>query len=173
MVDNQVATKIDNTKFSISAQAIAALRYHEGVVPTYYNDPANCTYGVGTLVHLGPCTSEELHTEMTDEMIKKSLEDALKWAQRTVRQRVTNVQLTQEQFDGLVSFVYNRGPIRSRAVLKLIDANDYVGAVKEMKRSVYLKIKDKKTGKSIMKLMPGLVTRRAAESRSFVEAAKK
>ena len=46
-------------------------------------------------------------------------------------------------------------------------------SVKEMKRSVYLKIKDKKTGKSTMKLMPGLVARRPAESGSFAEAAKK
>jgi GH24 family phage-related lysozyme (muramidase) len=50
----------------MSAAGIAALRQHEQVVLNYYPDQAgNCTYGIGTLAHLGPCTPVELQRPVT------------------------------------------------------------------------------------------------------------
>ncbi|MGF6855362.1 hypothetical protein OKW29_004249 [Paraburkholderia sp. CI3] len=48
-----------NDVMKMSAGGYAALRVNEGVVMHYYNDApvnGNCTWGVGTLAHLGPCT---------------------------------------------------------------------------------------------------------------------
>jgi lysozyme len=45
----------------LSAAGWAALRTREHAVLHYYSDVANnCTYGIGTLAHHGPCTDEEL-----------------------------------------------------------------------------------------------------------------
>lgn len=161
-------SKIDNGQFSMSAQGLATLKYHENVVPSYYNDPAqNCTYGIGTLVHFGSCTAEELQTEVTNEMIMKSLENALVWAQKAVRTRITQTQLNQAQFDALVSFVYNRGEKKSALVLALVDKHDFPAVVSYMNSVVYGAVVDKKTNKKVKKLLHGLVARRLSESAPF------
>lgn len=43
------------------AAGLSALSDHEGAILRYHDDSAdNFTFGMGTLAHVGPCTSEEL-----------------------------------------------------------------------------------------------------------------
>ena len=164
-------SKSGNSALTMSAKGLAALKQHENVVQSYYNDPAdNCTYGVGTLVHFGPCMAAELHTKVSSALIATSLNSALDDAQRTIKSRVKNTQLTQEQFDALTSFVYNRGPGGSRNVLKLINEGKFDEANMHMKQVIYGTVKDRKTGKKVKKVLPGLVVRRDYEARPFKAA---
>lgn len=161
-------SKDGNAALSVSAKGLSTLTQHEHLVPSYYNDPAdNCTYGVGTLVHFGPCTAVELQTQVTQQQITASLNSALDEAQRTIKRRVKNTQLTQEQFDALTSFVYNRGPGASRHVLKLIDEGKLDEAGQDMQKVIYGTVKDRKTGKKVKQVLPGLVTRRNYEAAPF------
>lgn len=162
------AAKANNAGLSVSAKGLATLTQHEHLVPSYYNDPAdNCTYGVGTLVHFGPCTAAELHTQVTSQQITTSLNSALDDAQRTIKNHVKNTQLTQDQFDALTSFVYNRGAGGSRHVLKLIDEGKLDEAGRDMQQIIYGTVKNKKTGKKVKQILPGLVTRRNYEAGPF------
>ena len=55
-----------NEHMQMSAAGLAALREREHAVLRYYNDVANnCTYGVGTLAHHGPCTADESQRPVT------------------------------------------------------------------------------------------------------------
>ncbi|CAB3763524.1 hypothetical protein LMG29660_04780 [Burkholderia puraquae] len=48
-----------NENMRLSEAGWAALCDREQAVMHYYNDQANnCTFGVGTLAHSGPCTPE-------------------------------------------------------------------------------------------------------------------
>lgn len=162
------ASTTGNTALGMSAKGLATLTQHEHLVPSYYNDPAdNCTYGVGTLVHFGPCTAAELHTKVTQQQITTSLNSALDDAQKTIKSRVKNTQLTQEQFDALTSFVYNRGAGAARHVLKLIDEGKLDEAGRDMQKVVYGTVKDRKTGSKVKQVLPGLVTRRNYEATPF------
>jgi GH24 family phage-related lysozyme (muramidase) len=99
-----------NENLRMSAAGYAELRLSEGAVMRYYNDIANnYTFGVGTLVHNGVCTAEELRTPVTEEQVNEQLTVRVHVAERAVRAAVPNVELTQAQFDSLVSFVYNVG----------------------------------------------------------------
>ena len=163
--------EVDNRKLSLSSAGTVQLQRYEGLHKSYYNDPAgHCTYGVGTLVHMGPCTAEELHTPVSDQMIALSLQAALADTQRLIKKRVTKTQLTQEQFDALTSFVYNRGGPRSERVLKLIDHGDFKTARAQMNRVIYGTVSDPKTGKPVKKALPGLILRRRAETRPFANS---
>ncbi|MBL5829218.1 lysozyme [Serratia fonticola] len=72
-----------------------------------------------------------------------------------------NVLLTQNQFDALVSLVFNigAGNFRASTLLKKLNIRDYDGAAKEFLRWV----------NAGGKMLPGLVRRREAESRLFLE----
>ncbi|WP_242540457.1 lysozyme inhibitor LprI family protein [Trinickia mobilis] len=53
----------------MSHVGLTALRIRERAVLHYYNDIAdNCTHGVGTLAHHGPCTEDELRRPVTPAM---------------------------------------------------------------------------------------------------------
>lgn len=63
-----------NEGMSLSDQGYGELRLSEGVRMEYCNDQANhCTFGVGTLVHHGPCTAEEMQQTVTPEMANTAL----------------------------------------------------------------------------------------------------
>ena len=70
-----------------------------------------------------------------------------------------NVPLNQNEFDALVSFVFNLGcgNFRKSTLLKMLNDSDYEGAGMEFRRW------DKGGGK----VLPGLVRRRLAEQRLF------
>lgn len=76
---------------------------------------------------------------------------------------VTPVELDQNQFDALCSFVFNigQGEYATSTLRKKLKIGDYTGASAEFGRWIY------GTVDGVKKVMPGLITRRAAERALF------
>jgi len=164
-----------NQCLTLSAAGQNELTRREGVVRHYYNDAANnCTYGVGTLAHLGSCTADELHTQLTDQQMATSLHHGVHIAENAVRRNVTHHRLTQRQFDALVSFTYNVGTGGARNVLRLVDQGHLEDAAHLMKQYTNATVygadgqpERDKNGDIITRVLPGLVSRRRDESAPF------
>ena len=75
--------------------------------------------------------------------------------------RLVLVALTQNQYDSLVSFVFNigEGKFKKSTLLRKLNAKDYIGAAEEFPKWVYSK------GKKLN----GLVARRDAEKALFLK----
>jgi GH24 family phage-related lysozyme (muramidase) len=87
-----------NADQTISASGVAAIRDGEGLRNggAHYNDIANnCTVGLGTLVHHGPCTAAELAQPADQQANDASLARRIADAEATVRRRVGDRQLTR------------------------------------------------------------------------------
>jgi lysozyme len=135
----------------------------------YYNDIANhCTYGAGTLVHHGPCTAEEMQQTVTTEMVNSSLAVRVHVAEAAVRAGVPDVQLTQSQFDALVSFVYNVGATGARAALAGANRNAPADVAAHMQANVYVHPRDAQGRRGAPRRLQGLVNRRQRESAPFL-----
>jgi lysozyme len=68
-----------------------------------------------------------------------------------------HVELTQGQFDALVSFAYNCKGWRTSDLIRLVNARDFNGAANEFPKWCH----------AGAEILPGLVTRRAAEQKLF------
>lgn len=157
-----------NDRLRTSAAGLASLRQREGAVLRYYNDIANnCTFGVGTLVHAGPCTIEELNRPVTVEQINVQLSTNVRTAEAAVKRRVRDTDLTQAQFDSLVSFAFNVGASGARRALDAANRGNYDSVIRHMEESVYVRPRDA-MGRPLQAIrVPGLVNRRAEESAAF------
>jgi lysozyme len=164
-----------NQYLSLSHNGRNHLMRREGVVAHYYNDDANnCTYGVGTLAHLGPCTPAELQTPVSNQDVVTNLNQGIDVAANAVRQSVTNRHLTREQFDALVSFTYNVGAGGARNVLRQVNDGDLDRAVHTMQQFTHATVRGPNgqpqrdaNGHIITRVLPGLVHRRHEESIPF------
>jgi GH24 family phage-related lysozyme (muramidase) len=149
------------------------LQNREKKMMRYYDDmgpgKGNCTVGYGSKVHRDPCTAKELATPVTEEFVQSLFSANVAEAERAVARNV-KVPLTQEQFDALVSYTFNRGPTGALAAYALINRGDLHGAASEMRKRVTARVKRK--GKMVEETAPGLIARRAEESAPFFSAAK-
>ena len=86
--------------------------------------------------------------------------DELKEYENYINELVT-VNLSQNQFDALVSWVYNLGPanLQSSTLLKVLNSGDYSGVPAQIER----------WNKAGGKVLEGLIRRREAESALFCE----
>lgn len=138
-----------------SERGIALIKKHEGFSPKAYYCPAGkLTIGFGTTsgVRAGmSVTKEEAHT---------LLQRDLRRFEAAITELVT-VHLSQEQFDALVSLVYNIGAaaFAKSTLLKRLNEGKYRDAAVQFTKWVYSK----------KKKLPGLVTRRQAEKALFLE----
>lgn len=160
-----------NENMSLSAAGYAALRINEQVVMHYYNDSphnGNCTWGIGTLEHYGPCTPDELARTVTPSMVNEVLVQRVHEAERIVRATVRNQQLNQQQFDAAVSFAYNSRTRNIQLTLEPANRGDFAGTAKIMMKNVMIVPRDRQ-GHAIGpgKLSPGLVNRRNREAAPF------
>ena len=118
-----------------------------------------CPAGVWTIGygHTGPDVWPGL--VITEKWAEQLLEEDLKRFEAYVSGYV-RVDLTQDQFDALVSFTYNVGAeaFKNSTLLRKLNAGDYEGASKEFTR----------WNKSKGKVLPGLVKRREKERKLFV-----
>lgn len=167
--------KVDNSKLSMSNAARARMREREDPKAFYYDDGGrpgrgNCTWGIGILEHLGPCTAEELKREVSAAEIEASFASRVGEVERIVRRRVTKQALTQEQFDALVSFTYNSGGRGAAKVLSNVDDGDFKAAASGISAAIYMTVRTKKGSKRV--IARGLISRRAEESAPFRDAAK-
>ncbi|MFC4728813.1 lysozyme [Coralloluteibacterium thermophilus] len=144
-----------------SDAGVALIKRHEGWRPRVYNDPAGyATVGYGHLIAKRPATAEELaRAPLTEAEGNLLLREDLTQAEWAVTDLV-KVPLTQNQFDALVSFVFNvgRGNFQGSTLLRKLNAGDYAGAANEFGRWVY----------AGGKVLSGLVRRREDERRLFL-----
>ena len=162
-----------NEKMQMSTAGIAALRQREGAVLKYYNDAANhCTYGVGSLAHPGPCTAEELRRPVSISEVNTQLATTVRSAEEAVRHRVRSHQLTQTQFDALVSFTFNTGATGARATLDAANRGALREVITHISSCVFVHPRDA-TGRRLAAVrLPGLVNRRKEESAPFYQTSK-
>ncbi len=135
---------------------------HEGMILHLYNDPANhATIGVGHLVHYGPINGsepEEFQNGISKERAMEILRSDVITAEKAVN-KLVKVPLNQNQFDALVSFVFNIGETQfaSSTLLAKLNNQDYQAVPSELNRWVH------GSGKKL----PGLINRRRNEGNLF------
>ena len=120
--------------------------------PATNGDPWTIGYGhTGAEVHKGMTITQEQAEELLMQDVKK--------AAATVNAKVTT-DITQEEFDALVDFVFNvgAGNFNASTLLKKVNSGDIQGAANE-----FLKW-DMAAGKH----MAGLLKRRHAEAKEFL-----
>jgi len=142
-------------KMQISQAGIDSLKQFEGYSADKYQDVAGLwTIGYGHLIK--PGENFETINEATAE---KLLRQDIGIAERAVNELVT-VDLTQGQYDALVSFVYNvgAGAFKKSTLLRKLNIGDYVGALNELPR----------WNKAGGKIQQGLANRRVHEQQLFL-----
>lgn len=144
-----------NDSFITGEAGLSIIRDCEGLRTTSYRCPAGIpTIGYG---HTGPEVKDG--QTITKEEADRLLRDDVKVAERAIK-RLVKVQLTQGQFDALVSFTFNLGAgnLQSSTLLKKLNASDYAGAAEQFL------VWNKAAGK----VLPGLVKRRERERQCFL-----
>ncbi len=144
----------EDENYEISNQGLELIKQNEGFSSEIYLCPAGkSTIGYGHVVHSGE-NYENITKQEAENLLKKDLFSR----EKTVRQNV-NVDLTQNQYDALCSFVYNIGEeaFRNSTLLEKLNSGDYKSASDEFDRWVY------GDGKKLR----GLENRRQAESELF------
>jgi GH24 family phage-related lysozyme (muramidase) len=141
-----------------SPRGLEFIKKEEGCILHVYDDPAgNPTIGVGHLIKKG-----EEFGEITEEEALKILARDLKIAEGAINEYV-QVPLNQNQFDALVSFVFNvgAGAFQGSTLLRLLNQGHY-GAVPEQLAQW------RKAGGQVL---AGLVKRREREGELWGKAA--
>jgi lysozyme len=157
-----------NENMRLSQAGWAALRTREHAVMAFYNDQANnCTFGVGTLAHTGPCTQEELVRPVTAAQVNAQLAVRVNRAEAAVRRTVNTRELTQDQFDELVSYTYNAGDTGANAALQAANRGEDAAVVSHMTQRVYIHPRDANGRRLSPVRSNGLVNRRRLESAPF------
>lgn len=148
-----VKQRVGAALLALSAAGAVAIVQHEGLKKTAYVDPV----GVVT-VCAGHTATAKLGQTLTKQQCAELLKQDVIHAERAVK-RLVKVPLTQNQFDALVSFVFNvgEGNFAKSTLLRRINANDCWGAAQEFNRWVY----------AGGRVLPGLVQRRASEGRTW------
>lgn len=159
-----------NDGMSLSPGGRAALATREGLGGSpgnaggYYNDTAdNCTYGIGTLAHYGPCRADELSRPADAVRNQADFDARAKAAEAAVRANVNTRHLNQNQYDSLVSGAYNSGRGMASTYASA-NSGDDVGAVGQMRRNIMIHQHDAH-GHAVgpPKVSRGLINRRASE----------
>ena len=159
-----------NQSKKLSAAGLLDLKRREGTRYEYYNDAGrskgNCTWGVGFLEHLNVCTEKEMKKVVTKEAVNAKLLLVVMDTENAIRRNV-HADLTQDQFDALVSYVYNRGPSGAFVAITHINRGFPKLAAYEMRQHVTASLRQKDGTSKIVRLK-GLVTRREEESLPFL-----
>ena len=142
-----------------SDKGIALIKQFEGCKLTAYQD----SVGVWTIGYgwTQPVDGKPIRAGMTIklEAVERLLKTGLVSYENDVS-RLVKVDLTQRQFDALVSFTYNLGArsLSTSTLLRKLNAGDYAGAADEFLR----------WNKAGGKVLNGLTRRREAERALFL-----
>jgi lysozyme len=142
----------------VTARGIDAIKQREGLRLKAYKDSAGrWTIGYGHLIQKGEeyLLSDQGITENDAELLLRS---DLSKAESAIKRLVT-VPLTANQFDALVSFVFNIGSsaFQQSTLLQKLNSGDYAGAAAEFPKWRFAGGLES----------PGLLARRAAEQSTF------
>ena len=138
----------------ISAEGLALIKKFEGLELTAYQ----CAAGVWTIGY-GHTKDVQEGDEWSEAHADHMLEVELEEFEEYINDNVT-VALSQNQFDALVSWVYNLGPanLKASTMLKVLNSGDYEGVPAQIQR----------WNKAGGKVLEGLIRRRKAEALLFV-----
>ena len=139
----------------ISDAGIRAIQDFEGFSRDRYADSAGlATIGYGHLIRPHEQIPERISQAYATGLLRQDLNVAEACVNRLVQ-----VDLTQAQYDALVSFTFNLGcgALSKSTLLKRLNAGDYHGAAREFLKWVYA------GGRKI----EGLMNRRVAERAMF------
>jgi lysozyme len=143
------------SNMNIGQRGIEIIKHFEGCELEAYKCPAGVwTIGYGHIKGVSEGMS------ITQEQAEQMLLDELKEYENYINELVV-VDLSQNQFDALVSWVYNLGPanLKSSTLLKVLNSGDYAGVPAQIER----------WNKAGGKVLEGLIRRRLAESSLFCE----
>lgn len=150
----------DKQKYSLSDNGMKLLEQFEGLRLEAYLDSANIyTIGYGTIKYPNGSKIKK-GDKVTKAQAKQYKLHDLKEFENTVNTSV-NVQLSQNQYDALVSLSYNigSGAFKNSTLLKKLNDSDYKGAAEQF--LVWNKVNSKR--------VQGLVNRREAERNLFLK----
>jgi len=137
----------------ISQEGLALIKKFEGCELDAYK----CAAGVWTIGYgstKGVKEGDTMKQEDADNLLLHEMEEYEGYVNDLVE-----VDLKQNQFDALVSWVFNLGPanLKASTLLKVLNAKDYEGVPAQIKR----------WNKAGGKVLQGLIRRREAESLLF------
>ena len=137
-----------------SAEGLSLIKKFEGCELYAYQ----CSAGVWTIGY-GHTKDVEPGMQITKEDADEMLVEELHEYESYVNDFVT-APLSQNQYDALVSWVYNLGPanLKASTMLKVLNAGEYEEVPAQMKR----------WNKAGGKVLEGLIRRREAESLLFL-----
>ena len=150
-----------------SQQGLEFITEHEGVRYSAYQDQAGLwTIGVGHLIQ--PHEHHLQGAPITHAQVLELLAQDVKVAERAISNDV-RANLDQNQFDALVSLIFNigQGAFRSSTVLKRLNAGDTRERITEAWR-MWNKYTDPATGQKVVSR--GLDTRRIAETTLYFKS---
>ncbi|MEJ5352453.1 MAG: lysozyme [Melioribacteraceae bacterium] len=143
-----------------SENGIAIIKKYEGLRLQAYRCPAGLlTIGYGHTKTTKP--GMVINKEMAELLLKQDLIEYEKAVNELVK-----VPLTQNQFDALISFIFNVGigNFKKSTLLKKLNEWDYNGAAEEFMKWTKAKVEGG------YKELPGLVKRRNEEKQLFLKA---
>jgi lysozyme len=137
----------------ISENGLSLIKHFEGCELQAYKCPAGVwTIGYGHIktAHEGKVITQQ----QADEMLVEEMDEYEGYINRAVK-----VELNQNQFDAMVSWVYNlgNGNLGASTLLKVLNMGDYAGVPAQMLR----------WNKAGGKVLEGLTRRRQAEADLF------
>lgn len=142
-------------------ELIKLIKEEEGFRAKPYLCPAKrWTIGYGSTFYEDGTPVKESDRPIDEARALSMLEVHLKRRVHTVIERFVQVQLTDNQFDAITSFIYNvgGGNFQKSTLLRKLNAGDYLGAADEFK----------KWNISNGKVLNGLVKRREKERALFL-----
>lgn len=142
-------------KKKMGKKGLDLVKRFEGCFLKAYKCPANVwTIGYGHTKTVKP--GQLITHEEAEELLKKDMKEFENHVNKLVK-----VELTQNQFDALVSFTFNvgAGALKRSTLLKKLNRGDYDGAANEFRR----------WNRGGGRVLRGLVRRRAAEKDLFLD----
>ncbi|NRA50130.1 MAG: lysozyme [Phaeodactylibacter sp.] len=105
----------------------------EGFSSAPYRDAHGCSVGYGHWLHAGSCTAQDRHVTKAEawDMFSKDI-----LSREAHLRKLVKVPLSQNEFDALMSFVYNvgTGAFMRSTLLRKLNAGDKIGAADEFLR---------------------------------------
>jgi len=146
--------------FALSTKGAAFLTRNEGLRLSPYNDPFNCTVGVGHLIHYGRCSSGDyVRWRISNAQAMTLLMRDSGWASRCINERLTR-PITQYQADALTDLAFNAGcgSLDYSGIANQINRGDLVGVPRTLSHTAVT---------ANGHYLSGLYTRRLAEGTLF------
>ena len=149
-----------NEHLKVSAEGLEHITKWEGLMLKRYICPAGKpTIGVGHVILPG-----ENYQEITKEQAIEILAKDVERFEKAVKKHIT-VSLNQNQFDALVSFIFNTGEggIINTGVQKAVNSSDFASVPAKLEEWSKFRVN------GVMKVNKGLLNRRKSEAQLFIK----